>query len=222
MPFFTEISSMTYPDYLNLKNILHKRRVDHKIENLWLFTSHSPGVYSYGRSLTKESILFPEDYIRKQGREIYEIERGGDITYHGPSQVMIYPFIEVPDHDVEHLVRNLERVIIYLLDIYGLESEPRKGFPGLWCNESKIASIGIAIRKWTTMHGVAFNHEKDDGGFEMIIPCGIKGVTMTSLEEQLERKIKRSEVVENLVNCLEDVFGEKLEHVDFKTLTAKE
>ena len=208
-------SSMSYNRYFSLKEKLHKARVSNHIGNTWLFTSHTPGVFTKGRSYKTESLLWSEEKIHSSGREICEIERGGDITYHGPSQVMIYPFIDVPEHDIENLVRKLERVVVEFLDVFSLKGEPKRGYPGIWCNGSKIASIGLAVRKWTTMHGMSFNHQKDDGGFSMIVPCGIHGVTMTSIEEETGNTIHRDEVVDKLKLVIGSVFRVDLNELDF-------
>lgn len=215
---WTYIPSLSYQDYLSLKANLHRARHSNEIEDLWLFTSHDPGVFTYGRSFKKSSLLSSEESIKESGREIQEIERGGDITYHGPSQLMIYPFIDVPNRDIEKLIRNLEELIITVLSEFGLTGVPHKGYPGIWCQGSKIASIGLAVRKWITMHGVSFNHQKDDGGFEMIIPCGIDGITMTSLEELQSKEINRINLVDIFVKSIENVFNIKIENIDFDNL----
>jgi lipoic acid synthetase len=215
MAHLITIDSLKYGEYLTLKEKLYRARVADLIENTWLFTSHNPGVFTKGRSSTSESIIVTEEQIRSTGRDIYEIERGGDVTYHGPSQVMIYPFIDVPDHDIQKLVRKLEKVVMEFLNGFSLRGEPRPGFPGIWCNSSKIASIGLAVRKWVTMHGMSFNHEPDDGGFDMIIPCGIKGITMTSLEQQTGKKLARKHVLSELKISLESVFNIELSEIDF-------
>jgi len=212
---------MTYSEYLSLKDKFHRERFLNAIEDLWVITSHNPGVFTCGRSFKRHSLLSSEESIEESGREIQEIERGGDITYHGPSQLMIYPFIKVPDRDIEKMVRNLEQVIIMVLAEFGLTGVPVSGYPGIWCEGSKIASIGLAVRKWITMHGVSFNHQKDDGGFKMIVPCGIEGVTMTSLEELQSTKINKIELVDIFVKSIENVFDEKLENIDFENLLRK-
>jgi len=214
----TYIESITYSYYLQLKQQMHKARHQGVIDDTWLITSHSPGVFTYGRSFKKSSLLDSEERIKESGREIFEIERGGDITYHGPSQVMIYPFIDVPGHDIEHLVRNFEKLVISILDDYSLTGVQVKNYPGIWCNGSKIASIGLAVRKWITMHGMSFNLDKDDGGFKMIIPCGIDGITMTSLSEQIGDKIDRQEFIDKLVLHIESVFDVELERTDIEKL----
>ncbi len=218
MSKWTYIQSIAYSDYLQLKEQMHKARHLGQIDDTWLITSHTPGVFTYGRSFKKSSLLDSEDRIKESGREIFEIERGGDITYHGPSQVMIYPFIDVPDHDIEHLVRDFEKLVINILADYSLTGVPVKNYPGIWCNGSKIASIGLAVRKWITMHGMSFNLEKDDGGFKMIIPCGIDGITMTSLSEQIGDKIDRLEFVDKIVAQIESVFDVGLEKVNFENI----
>lgn len=214
MTKWTYIESTSFSDYLKIKAQMHKARHLKQIDDIWLITSHSPGVFTYGRSFKDSSLLCSEEIISESGREIFELERGGDITYHGPSQIMIYPFMDVPDHDIEHLVRNLEKLAINILSDYNLEGVSLKGYPGIWCNDSKIASIGLAVRKWITMHGMSFNLDKDDGGFDMIIPCGIDGITMTSLSEQMDKKIDRLNFVELLIGHIENVFDVQLEKTD--------
>ena len=209
---------LSFSEYLKLISKSHSARVSGSVDDLWLVTSHSPGVFTLGRSFHQSSLLNSREMILSSGREIYEIERGGDVTYHGPGQVMVYPFIEVPGKDVARLVRNLEEVSILFLREYGLIGERNPGFPGVWCNGAKITSIGLAVRKWVTFHGVAFNHQKDDGGFEMIVPCGINGIRMTSLDEEKGNEVPRYEVVEKMARSIESVFGCSLNKIGFEYL----
>ena len=200
------IDKLSFSDYLDLKSSLHAKRLSGEIVDLWLITSHSPGVFTFGRSFKQSSLINSRETILSSGREIHEIERGGDVTYHGPGQVMVYPFIEVPGKDVARLVRSLEETTIRFLKEYDLIGVRSPGLPGVWCNGAKIASIGLAVRKWITFHGMSFNHQKDDGGFSMIVPCGIKGIRMTSLEEECGREVPREEVIEKMKVSIESVF----------------
>ena len=213
MAYLLKIDSMRYSDYLALKENLHKARYQNLIDDTWLLSSHYPGVFTLGRSFHRANFIAEENEIKASGREIIEIDRGGDITYHGPSQIMIYPFITVPNRDVEILVRNLEEIVMELLSMYNLKGERNTGYPGVWCNKAKIASIGLSVRKWVTYHGVAFNYLKDDGGFDMIVPCGIKGIRMTSLQDEISKIIDKDTILSDIAKCIEAIFNCKLNEI---------
>jgi lipoyl(octanoyl) transferase len=145
-----------------------------------------PHVYTLGRNASEEDILMPPEWLRAKGIEISECDRGGQVTYHGPGQLVGYPIVNLsPDRrDVRRYVRDVQEVLIRTLAEYGIRAEPRDGqaFVGVWVGEEKIASIGVHLSRWVTTHGFALNVSTDLSYFAGIIPCGLHAVRMTSIE----------------------------------------
>src|SRR5690606_27724096 len=137
------------------------------------------------------NFLLPEDEIKRRGVEIHRTGRGGDVTFHGPGQLVSYPIIRLRDFGLgaRAYVRALEETIIRTLADYGIEGGRRDGYPGVWTAGRKIASIGVAVRGGVTMHGSALNVNTDLSYFSLIVPCGITDVTVTSMNEILRKKL---------------------------------
>ena len=146
-----------------------------------------PPVFTFGRRGKKENLLVDKTVLKKRGAEVYEVERGGDVTWHGPGQLVLYPVLDLKQRKlmVGDLVRGIERSVIRCLREFGIDAEPSSEFIGLWVAGRKIASIGLAVTKSISYHGVALNVSPDLSYFDLINPCGIKGVTMTSMERVL-------------------------------------
>ena len=161
-----------------------------------ILLEHEP-VYTIGRLPDKSS-------LRNAGQlpyPVFEINRGGQATYHGPGQLVGYPILDlrVRGRDLHHYLRELECLLIDLLADFGIRGVRVEGKTGVWIEDRKIASIGVGVRKWVTMHGFALNVASDLRGFENITPCGISGVRMTSISRELEREISLETVREKLV-----------------------
>jgi lipoyl(octanoyl) transferase len=152
--------------------------------------------------------------LASRGVEVHETGRGGDITYHGPGQIVGYPIIDLkPDRcDVHRYVRDLEEVLIRTAAGYGIVGERVEGLTGVWVGREKLAAIGVRIARWITSHGFAFNVNTNLEYFDLIVPCGIADRGVTSLERLLGRAVDRQEVAEHLVANLRDVFA--FEHLD--------
>ncbi len=168
---------------------------------------HYP-VITLGRRADKNNILAGADELRAAGVQIYEAERGGDVTYHGPGQITIYPIFKLQffKKDLHWFLRRLEEVIISYLSDYGINAGRRNGFTGVWVNDEKIASIGISIRNWISFHGVSLNVKKDDlQGYSFIRPCGLEA-KMTSLETVLGREIELAAAEKALLPKFSAVF----------------
>jgi lipoate-protein ligase B len=186
------------PAWVFQKALLEKRIRD-EIPDTFLFVEHSPTI-TRGRGLQwtperGEARAAPLGPI-SEGTEYFEIERGGDLTWHGPGQLVIYPIVKLdgsgfgPYHDVTGFLRKLERVVCEWLGNFGIVAESRENAAGIWVRDSagedrKIASVGIAVRKWVTYHGLALNLSNDRAGFSAIVPCGYAPEVMTNLEEIL-------------------------------------
>ncbi|QQY07474.1 MAG: lipoyl(octanoyl) transferase LipB [Candidatus Xiphinematobacter sp.] len=162
-------------------------------EERLLFLEHEP-VFTVGKIRDKSSLLDPA----LLPFPVYHTNRGGQATYHGPGQLICYPILNLSSRgrDLHRYLRFLERVLIALMRAYGLSGRRRKGFTGAWVENRKIASIGIGVRQWVSMHGFAFNVTKELTGFSAIVPCGISGVVMTSLSQEIGSEVGVYEVVE--------------------------
>ncbi len=161
---------------------------------------HFP-VITLGRLADKKNILASEHQLLKDDILVYEIERGGDVTYHGPGQIIVYPIFNLNflKRDIHWFLRQIEAVIIDLLFGFGIASSRRSGFTGVWVEDKKIASIGIAIKNWITFHGLSLNVEKRDlENFKTIRPCGMN-IEMTSIETVLGKEVNADTIKEKLI-----------------------
>jgi lipoyl(octanoyl) transferase len=178
-------------------------------ETLFLL-EHEP-VYTIGRRLDKSS-LGNASYLP---HPVFEINRGGQATYHGPGQLVGYPILDLKKRgkDLHVYLRSLETAVIRLVGSFGVEAEFCDGKTGVWVQNRKIASIGIGVRRWITMHGFALNVSSDLTGFLSITPCGLAGVRMTSLSLELDREVSLEEVRDRAATILEAEFGQALVEV---------
>ena len=157
--------------------------IDH---DLLLLLEHEPTV-TLGRATKETSLLVPPDSLAQAGITVAEVERGGDVTWHGPGQLVGYPILHLARHqqDLHWYLRMVEEALIVALDALGIPAERNPGFTGVWTAGRKIASIGIHVRRWVTTHGFALNVHNDLADFARIVPCGITGVEMTSVAQEL-------------------------------------
>ena len=184
-----DLGRRPYAEVLELQRALCRRRMAGDLDqDLLLLVEHEP-VVTLGRGTRKGSLpLAPAEFARR-GVEVAEVERGGDVTYHGPGQLVGYPILQLREHreDLHWYLRQLEAVLIAALGQLGVEAERNPGLTGVWTNGRKIASIGIHVKQWVTFHGFALNVGTDLRGFDLIVPCGIEGVVMTSVGAELGR-----------------------------------
>jgi lipoyl(octanoyl) transferase len=186
--------------------------------NYLLFVEHPP-VYTLGKTGNIENALLSRERMTEKGIEFFRTNRGGDITFHGPGQIVGYPILDLEkfDTDIGHYLRNLEETIILTLGDYGIEAGRSKGETGVWIDagmpgrERKICAIGVRCSRWITMHGFAFNVNVDLSYFNFIIPCGIQNKQVTSLQKELGRQVGMDEVKQKLKLNFEKVFNVKLQ-----------
>jgi len=173
-----------------------------------LLLEHDP-VFTLGRTARRENVLFPAEALRERGFDVFETGRGGDVTYHGPGQVVGYPILDLsPDRrDVHRYVRDLEEVMIRTCADYGVEAGRVEGLTGCWVGPDKIGAIGVRIARWVTSHGFAINVATDLSAFDLIVPCGIRGRGVTSLERLLGRPVSLEEVMDRLAAQFAAVFA---------------
>lgn len=173
-----------------------------------LFFEH-PNTYTLGKTASKTNLIGSEDFLRENGFSVVDIDRGGDITYHGPGQIVGYPIISLTEwHQDAHLyLRSLEEVLIRVCEEYGLSAGRKEKYTGVWIGERKIAAIGIKISRWVTMHGFAFNVNTNLDLFNGIIPCGIKDKDVTSLARELNNTTDMKSVKTLILKHFAEVFG---------------
>jgi lipoate-protein ligase B len=177
------------------------------LESGLILCQHYP-VITLGRQAKKENLRVDTTELRSRGIGIYEIKRGGDVTYHGPGQLVAYPIFNLNyfKKDIHLFLRQLEEAVINLLADFGIQGLRYTGLTGVWVEQQKIASIGIAIKNWITFHGLSINIKKDDlENFRLIRPCGMN-IKMTSLESVLGRDVEINSIKETLIPKFRDVF----------------
>ena len=206
-----------YKETWDFQEDLFKKTVDCKIKNRrenselltpnhFLFVTH-PHVYTLGKSGDFSNLLLSEEQLAEKGATFYKINRGGDITYHGPGQVVGYPILDLENFftDIHKYLRLLEETIILTLAEYGLKANRSDGETGVWLDVGtpfarKICAMGVRASRWVTMHGFALNVNTDLGYFDHIIPCGIRGKAVTSLSVELNQEsVNENEVKEKLL-----------------------
>lgn len=199
---------VSYADGLELQRALVDDRKAGRIPNTLLLLQH-PHVLTIGvKKDGRQHILAPADVLIERGVEVFETGRGGDVTYHGPGQLVGYPIFNLdPDRrDVHKYVRDLEEVMIRVCADYGLAADRVKGMSGTWIGDAKIGAIGVRISRWVTSHGLAFNVTTDLDFFNLIVPCGIADKAVTSLAVQLGHPVPMAEVEDAFIRHFSAVF----------------
>ena len=222
-----DIGKSSFSDAWEYQEDIFKKIIDQKIKNrsndikmetnnFLIITEHNP-VYTIGKSGNISNLLLNDDEMKTQGIEFYKINRGGDITYHGPGQIMGYPILDLDNFftDINLYLRKLEEVIINTLKSYDLEGFTIKGETGVWVKDNnglskKVCAFGIRASRWVTMHGFSFNVNPDLNYFKNIIPCGITDKGVTSVSELKNRIIEMNEIKQILYKNFAESFSAKL------------
>ncbi|KAF0153488.1 MAG: lipoyl(octanoyl) transferase [Ignavibacteria bacterium] len=204
---YCDLGFIDYQQAWDLQKDVFAKRVKDEICDTFFMLEH-PHTYTLGKVAEKENLISSQDQLKELGVSVYEIDRGGDITYHGPGQIVGYPIIKLSDwkEDTHEYLRGLEEVIMKVCSDYGLDTHRNVKYTGVWIGERKIAAIGIKVSRWTTMHGFAFNVNTDLNYFGGIIPCGIRDKDVTSLKRELGRDIPIEEVKEKLIYSFKEYF----------------
>ena len=184
-----------FGEVLELQRAVAAERIAGTRPDTLLLVEHDP-VVTLGRSTKAGNLLANPALLAARGVELFDIERGGDVTFHGPGQLVGYPIVDLSQHrqDLHWYLRQLEQVLIDALAAFGIEGRREPKFTGVWVDDRKIASIGVHARSWVTWHGFALNVSTDLSWFDLMVPCGISGVTMTSVERELGRPVTVAEV----------------------------
>ncbi|HUR95655.1 MAG TPA: lipoyl(octanoyl) transferase LipB [Gemmatimonadales bacterium] len=184
-----DLGRRPYDEILELQRALCRQRIAGELtHDLLLLVEHDP-VVTLGRGTRPTSLPLDAAELKRRDVAVAEVERGGDVTYHGPGQLVGYPILQLREHreDLHWYLRRLEAALMAALDRLGVPSERRAGLTGVWTRGRKIASLGIHVKQWVTFHGFALNVSTDLRSFDLIVPCGIDGVTMTSIAAELGR-----------------------------------
>jgi lipoate-protein ligase B len=197
-----------YRESWDLQREIFNRRQNREIGDALLLTEH-PHVYTLGKSSDANHLLAGAEELQRSGVEVYPIERGGDITYHGPGQLVGYPILDLQNYytDLHRYLRDLEEVIIRTLDDFGIAGHREQEYTGVWVGDKKIAAIGVKVSRWITMHGFALNVNTDLSYFNRIIPCGIFHKGVISMEQICETPIAMAEVQHTVTKHFAGVFG---------------
>lgn len=217
-----------YKETWDYQEFLFQQTVDLKIKNRreetfletpnhFLFVEH-PHVYTLGKSGDIQNLLVNEEKLAEKGAKFYKINRGGDITYHGPGQIVGYPILDLDNFftDIHKYLRFLEEMVILTLTDYNLKAERSEGETGVWLDVGtpfarKICAMGVRASRWVTMHGFALNVNADLGYFDLMIPCGIKGKSVTSLNVELgQKEVSTGEVKQKLLKYFAELFGAQI------------
>jgi lipoyl(octanoyl) transferase len=221
---FRDLGLIDYKEAWDLQEGLFKETIDLKIrirngeselktDNHLLFCQH-PHVYTLGKSGSEDNLLLDDQALTEKGARYYKINRGGDITYHGPGQLVVYPIFDL-DHfftDIHKYMRFLEESVIQTLAEFGIESGRVDGLTGVWIEGDtprarKICAMGVKSSRWVTMHGIGFNVNSDLSYFSHIIPCGIEDKAVTSMQQELGHEVDMAKVSAMLKEKLADQFG---------------
>jgi lipoyl(octanoyl) transferase len=223
---FKNLEQIDFKDAWDFQEGLFKKAIDLKMynrkhesdsagqlpENHFLFCEH-PHVYTLGKSGSADNLLIDDEDLKQKQATYYKINRGGDITYHGPGQIVGYPILDLDQFftDIHRYLRTLEEVIIKTMAEYGLKGERYPGFTGVWLDPEserarKICAMGVRTSRWVTMHGFAFNVNTDLNYFNNIVPCGIDDKDVTSMERELGEKLPLNEVQQKVKKHFSQLF----------------
>ncbi len=196
---FCRLGTVDYAEAHRVQHELQAQRIAGKIDDTVLLLEHRP-VFTLGRSAKAQHVLAPADVLEARGFTIHEVGRGGDVTYHGPGQLVAYPIIDLkPDRkDVRKYVWSLEETMLRTCADLGLRAARVAGLNGAWVEDRKVGAVGVRISRWVTMHGLALNVSTDLKHFDLIVPCGIQDKAVTSISAELGRVIQVEDIVEPL------------------------
>jgi len=182
-----DLGLRSYAEALSFQRELAAARIDKREPIDVLVLVEHPPVITLGRSTKAGNLLASSEDLRRRGVELFEVERGGDVTFHGPGQLVGYPIVDLTEHkqDLHWYLRQVEEVLIKAVAPFGVRADRNPGKTGIWTNGRKLASIGVHARQWVTWHGFALNVSTDLSYFDLMVPCGISGVDMTSVEREL-------------------------------------
>jgi lipoate-protein ligase B len=216
-----DLGVMPYAAALELQREVARRVISGEIaEDVLLLVEHPP-VVTLGRASREGHLLASPELLRARGAEVFEVERGGDVTFHGPGQLVGYPILDLKRHrqDLHWYLRQVEESLIRALAGHGIVAGRQVGQTGVWTGGRKIASIGVHARDWVTWHGFALNVSTDLSWFELMVPCGIAGVSMTSIERETGESLGLGGVADRVIGSFSEVFDLAAQRIDASVLS---
>jgi lipoyl(octanoyl) transferase len=207
---FCRLGTVDYDQAHEVQRTLQAKRIEGAVEDVVLLLEHPP-VLTLGRSAKNEHILASKEMLAARGISVHEVGRGGDVTYHGPGQLVAYPIIDLrPDRkDVRKYVWTLEEAMIRTCGDFGIDATRIRGLNGTWVGERKVGAVGVRISRWVTMHGLALNANSNLNDFQLIVPCGIEDKAVTSLSNELDRAVTVDDVTTPLATHFASLYDDK-------------
>lgn len=205
-----------YAEALRIQEIIHQARREDKAPDTLLFLEHPPTVTLGNRGRT-EALVSDSDRLSAAGIELHHASRGGDVTYHAPGQLVLYPILKLGSReaDAHGYLFNLEQIAIDTCGSFGVDAWRREGKNGAWTEPGKISAIGFRIKRWVTMHGLSFNVDLDLAGFNHIIPCGLHGEPVARLADQVESPVAVEDVRSVMTNHAERILQRPLKQMEY-------
>jgi lipoate-protein ligase B len=205
--YIIDLGLIDYKRAWDLQHDLWSRRVEGELPDLLLLLEH-PHVVTLGRRGNRSNLIVSPEVLEAMKIPLFHVERGGDVTYHGPGQMVVYPILDLKEYGYRLIryVDQLEEIILRVLGDFGIEGRRDSLNRGVWVNQEKIASIGVAIKRWVSFHGFSLNYETDLKYFDLIHPCGLKGKKMTTLTKNLGVKIDREALMERILFQFKQIF----------------
>jgi lipoate-protein ligase B len=203
-----ELGLMEYQEAYKLQRILHRQRVEGRISDMLLLLEHPPTI-TIGKSGTLDNVLIAREQLAEQGISLFFVDRGGDVTYHGPGQLVGYPIVDLGQRgkDLHRYVNDLEEIMLWTLRDFSIDGNRDECHPGVWVNDEEIAAIGLSLRRWVSMHGFALNINIDLEHFSFINPCGFSDRRATSMSKILNTHVPLEKVTDSLVSHFCNIFG---------------
>ena len=212
---FCRLGTVDYAEAHRLQKEMQAKRIAGEITDTVLLLEHPP-VLTMGRSAKNQHVLAPPQVLEARGISVHDVGRGGDVTYHGPGQLVAYPIIDLkPDRrDVRKYMWSLEETMIRTCADFGLSATRVEGLNGAWIGERKVGAVGVRISRWVTMHGLALNVNSDLTHFELIVPCGIQDKAVTSVSAELGRTVGVADVLDPLARHFAGLYDADVEWED--------
>jgi len=213
---FIDLGAMNYHDAWNLQKQLFQEVTEKRNTNYLLLTEHPP-VITLGKNSQENNIVTNQDILESKNIDVVEIDRGGDVTFHGPGQIVGYPILNLENFnkDVHWYLRSIEEVIIQTLEHFGVLTGRMEGLTGVWVNNQKICAIGIKVTRWVTMHGFALNVSTQLDYFNHIIPCGISDKSVTSMKEVRKQNFLMEDVKQKICESFKTIFDVDIEKREY-------
>jgi len=219
--YIIDLGLVDYEKALDLQHQFWSERVEEKLPDVLLILEH-PHVITLGRRGNRSHLIASSEALEAMKIPIFHVERGGDVTYHGPGQIVAYPILHLKEYGyrIVRYVDQLEEVVLRVLGDFGIEGKRDSLNRGVWVGEEKIASVGVAIKRRVSLHGIALNYETDLKYFDLINPCGLEGKKMTSIAKVLGKRILRESLIKRLSLNFRGVFKGEWERKDVQELIA--